>query len=141
MSLGRMVACMAETKGEPMSVLIDNGFVAWEARLIMHGYGDVCDKHELINFVNKLNDEKRNSIMSFQNYLGREFIKNDTNVVHQFFRLNYQVARTNQPATIEMVGELDEEGIIVAMRDADSVIAEILNGEFTEVGKEVPSVQ
>ncbi len=71
--------------------------------------------------------------MTFENYIGRDFVMPGLPTIYRFMKLSYFVSSMNTPSTIEVVGEVNEEGVIFAMRDADTVMAEIENGEMIEV--------
>lgn len=67
---------------------------------------------------------------TFENYVGKDFMRKGSDVIYRFATLHYGVGQE-----IEIVGEHDTEGFMFAFNDPDKIMAQIEKGDLEEVSE------
>ncbi len=137
MNIEKAVLHYANKNGNPYATLLDAGFLAYEVRLIMHGFTSCLDVGDLVKFVRRsIRDERLNTMNTvkndtFEQCQGKDFMREGSDIIYRFCHLSYGVGQRT-----EIVGEFDAEGFMTAfISDPDVIIGEIAKGEMVEVSE------
>lgn len=141
MRLEEEVRHHANKDGNPYATLLDAGFLLYEVRLIMHGFAWLLEAADLVEFVRKsIRDERTNTMTTinsnntFENCLGKDFKKVDSDTIYRFCNLDYGVGQST-----EIVGEFESDGadddlfMTAVINDPDAILKQIASGDMIEV--------